>query len=157
LALDGSGRLLPLMSDSLDRSTSALGLLGRLLALVAVILVVPPVACVGIHNLRHPAPLGRSEEAILAHLDAALPPGSRLESAAQFLTQRGGDLWRYDSTDAAHTYGQDTLWAQGPVLAARLPAVTRGLYVWDGVVHLYFTPDGRLARRTAHLSARDPL
>src|SRR5690349_9680467 len=107
------------MRDSLDRSTSGLGLLGRVLAVLAAIVIVPPVACIGIHNLRHPAPLGRSQNSILSHLDAALPPGSRLESAQRFLEQHGGDLWRYDSADASRAYGQDSLWAQGPVLAAR--------------------------------------
>ena len=145
------------MPDSLDRSTSALGLVLRLLAGAAVLLVVPPVACVGLHHLRHPAPLGRSAEAILAHVDAALPPGTALDSAQRFLERSGAELSPYSAAEAPRWFAHDSLWAQGPVVVARLPAVTRDLYVWDGLLTLYFAPDGRLVRREAHLSAENPL
>ena len=145
------------MRDSIDRSSSALGLLARVVAGLAVLVIVPPVACVGLHHLRHPAPLGRSTGAILAHIDAALPSGTSEDSARRFLHAHGATVSGYTAAEAPRWYAHDTLWARGAVLNGRLPSVTRDLYVWDGFVTLYFTPAGTLARREAHLSAVNPL
>ena len=63
----------------------------------------------------------------------------------------------YSATEAARWFALDTLWARGPVRVARHPAITRDLYVWDGLLTLYFSPDGRLTHLEAHLSAQSPL
>lgn len=145
------------MADSIDRSTSVAKLFLHLLAGLAVLVVVPPVACIGVHHLRHPAPLGRSAAAIRAHLDVALPPGTALERAQRFLTAKGIEASLYRDADAEQSYGRDADWARGPVLVALLPSVDLGLNEWDAIVTLYFTPDGRLAGRTAVLTAVNPL
>src|SRR3954462_6121392 len=124
------------MADSIDRSTSAAKVFLHLLAGLVVLLVGPPVACIGVHHLRHPAPLGRSAAAIRAHLDAALPPGTALERAQRFLTTQGIEASIYRDADAEQSYGRDADWARGPVLVAVLPSVDRDLYEWNALVTL---------------------
>jgi hypothetical protein len=52
--------------------------------------------------------------------------------------------------------GLGLFWFLG-VLFVVQPAITRGLYVWNGYVTLYFGPDDRLVRRDAKLVAVNPL
>ena len=138
---------------------SAVGLLWRLGLTLVVLAVAPPLACTGVHRLTHPAPLGRSREAMLRHLDAALPPGTTIDSAARYLRRLGLTVDRYSTAEASRAvFGRsDTLWAHGPVLEGVQPAIDRGWDVWNGYFVLYFTPHGTLAHRDAHLVAVSPL
>ena len=145
------------MRDSIDRSLSAFGLLWRLLAGVALVCLVPPVACAGVHNLTHPAPLGRSRAAILRRVDAALPPGTTADSARGFLRAHGVAMDVYSAADLELSGSRDSLLAGGPIVIGVMPAVSRGLYVWDAHLLLYFDRRGQLARRDAQLHAQNPL
>lgn len=144
------------MRESLDPAATR-GLWWRVPAIIAVLVITPPLACVGVFNATHRAPLGRSRSAILAHVDGALPRGTTVDSAERYFAARGVSVERYSPEEAARAFSSDSLLAVGPVLLAIEPAATRGLYVWDGFVRLYFGVDGRLVRRDAELSAESPL
>ena len=144
-------------ADTLDQSTSALGLLVRVVIGFAFLIVAPPFACIGLHHLQHPAPLGRSAEAIQRRVDAALPMGTSVDSARRFLEANGSVVSVYDTADARRSYGADSRYSGGPVLVALQQAVTRDIYVWDVVVTLFFTPRGELVRGEAQASAANPL
>ena len=145
------------MRDSLDRSISAPGLLIRLVLGVALLALVPPVACVGVHHLRHPAPLGRSAKEIGAHLDADLPMGTSVDSARRYLEAHGAEVSLYDVAEASRTFANDASWTHGAVLVARLPSVNRDFHEWDAVITVYFTPSGGLVRHDTVLDAVNPL
>lgn len=144
------------MVDTLDQSVSLSGLAWRTVLVIAAVCAGVPLACVAAHNATHPAPLGRSAEAMLRRVDQALPPGTTLDSAKRFLRAEGVEFGVYSPVEAAR-FMADSLRAGGPVLTAVQPAITRRLYVWNGYVSLYFAPDGRLVRRETRLSADNPL
>ena len=144
-------------ADTLDRSTSALGLLARVVGGFAFLIVATPFACIGLHHLEHPAPLGRSADAIRRRVDAALPMGTTVDSARRFLEANGSVVSVYDVADARRFHGADSRWSGGPVLVAVQRAVTRDIYVWDVTVTLFFTPGGGLVRGEAQASPANPL
>ena len=141
------------MGDTLER-VEPLRLALRVVLLLAVLIGVPPLACSAIHELTHPAPLGRSSDAMLEHLDKNLPTGTTIDSAGRFFASQHLAIETPRSLDG---YRSDPLFAGGPILIAIQPMITRGWYVWDGQMVLYFSPDGRLVHRDAFLNARNPL
>ena len=145
------------MRDTLDASYSMFGQAWRVLALIAALIVVPPLVCGGVHRLRHPAPLGRSTEAMLERVDRALPSGTTIDSAGRYFRALGLETEVYRAADVARALRGDTLPVGGPVLIVVQPEMAWSLGAWDGFVTLYFTPDGRLARRAAYMRARSPL
>lgn len=147
------------MRDTLDPSLTFFGLFGRVLAVCAAIVIVPALVAVtgeSIHDYRHPAPLGRTTEAMLERVDKALPPGTALDSASRYLRSLGLSEELYTAADASRRLRGDTLLAGGPVILA-VHADTAGWFGgWVGSLTLYFSPEGRLARRDARVSVLDP-
>jgi hypothetical protein len=143
------------MSDSLD-SSALRGLWWRVPLLLALVVLVPPIACNAVFIATHPAPLGRDRDSILANVDRALPPGTSFDSAGRYFEGLGLGVDRYTAADAERSFRGDTLLAGGPVLFVVQPATTRGLYLWNGYVKLYFGADDRLVRRDADLIAVNP-
>ena len=147
------------MRDSLDRSITWCSVAWRTAGILLSLVIGVPSGCVALHNATHRAPLGRSERAILRSVDTALPLGSSIDSAAAFFNARKVDFirYRYVPSEVSRWYPGDSLATGGSVIEAVLPGVTRDLYIWDGVLTLYFSMDGRLAARQAKLSAVNPL
>ena len=142
--------------DLLDRDATR-NLARNVIIAIAALVVLPPVACVGVHRLTHSAPLGRDAIAIHRTIDRDLPVGSSLDSAMRYMRSRGVQF-RVDSTERDLSRQRaDSLFANGPILRAFQPSADRDFYVWNANVRLYFDSTRTLRAREARLSAQNPL
>lgn len=147
------------MRDRLDRAGTG-GLAWRMLrglAIMVMLLVLLPFACAGIHRMQHPAPLGRSTDAMLRSVDAKIPLGSTVDSAIKVFRSYNLAYDIYADSQRLRRFEDDSLFAKGPVLIAVQPQMARWFYVWSGHLTLYFNDERRLVGRQAYMSADSPL
>ena len=118
----------------------------RVLAVVLLVLVGTPVACDALWRLQHPAPLGRSAEAVERALTRQVPPGTSIDSAETVLRAARARYWRFPTTHPR--MGKDSLAAGGPALIGGLHELDASFCMMHGAgIRLYFDSAGRLARR----------
>ena len=146
------------MRDGLDRAgTEGLGWrMLRGMAVMILLLILLPFACAGIHRMQHPAPLGRSTEAMLRSVDDKIPLGSTVDSAVQVFRSYNLEYDIVLANERLQRFERDALFAGGPVLTAVQPQMTRWFYVWSGHLTLYFNEKWRLVGRRAGMSADSP-
>lgn len=144
-------------SAFLKRDTP-LRLLGRVVAVLAVIIVGPPVACETYYKATHPAPLGRSRDSMLHHLDALVPRGTSIDTAIARLTATGLPVWKDSVRVDQQAMFPDSLLAGGYILHVSQERVAGGFLgmTSSGFMTLYFDRAGRLVNRMAVLSADNP-